>query len=226
MGRLEKQIIIGALALVGVLLTVVVLKGLKPRDGGEPRTTSLIDWEYSLDDRPELVLDSGVSKPDALDEPERTPMPPPTIDPIAPQTPVYVPPVPKPSTAQEPRIYVVQRGEVLSKISERELGSINHIELILDLNPGMNADRLTEGDSILLPPIASLQNRSSRSTSQREMPQGSQLHTVAPGESLWAISMKYYGVESGIDRIVAANRDLLASKETVLRIDWQLVIPQ
>ncbi len=36
MGRLEKQIIIGALVLVGVLLSVVVFKGLKPRGGESP----------------------------------------------------------------------------------------------------------------------------------------------------------------------------------------------
>ena len=34
MGKLEKQIMIGALALVGILVAVVILKGLSPREDG------------------------------------------------------------------------------------------------------------------------------------------------------------------------------------------------
>lgn len=230
MGRLEKQIIIGALALVGILLTVVVLKGLKPRDGGESSSVALNGWDSSIDERPDLVVEPGTSTPLDLDGPST-----PAVEPVSPDFSGTQPPVvphpaiddtPAPSASSEPWIYIVQRGEVLGKISERELGSVKHIGAILDLNPGMTADDLVEGDPILMPPVASLQSRQPRTNGQRTLPQGTKAHTVAAGESLWAISMKYYGSDSGIERIVAANRGLLASKETVLRIDWSLVIPQ
>ncbi len=38
MGRLEKQIIAGALGLVGILLSIVVFKGLQPREIAEADT--------------------------------------------------------------------------------------------------------------------------------------------------------------------------------------------
>lgn len=67
MGRLEKQIMIGALALVGVLVAVVILKGLAPHDDPTLDPTAGSDWSG---DTPALMLDANgqpiVTPPAAL----------------------------------------------------------------------------------------------------------------------------------------------------------------
>lgn len=51
MGKLEKQIMIGALALVGILVAVVILKGLSPREDGT------LEGDPGLGAGPALMLD-------------------------------------------------------------------------------------------------------------------------------------------------------------------------
>lgn len=50
-------------------------------------------------------------------------------------------------------------------------------------------------------------------------------HTVARGDTLMSISLRYYGTRSRWRDILAANRDVLSS-ETALQIGMQLKIPQ
>ena len=49
------------------------------------------------------------------------------------------------------REYVVQRGDVLSRIAERELGSMKLVPKILEMNPGLKPARLKVGQSLRLP---------------------------------------------------------------------------
>ena len=49
-------------------------------------------------------------------------------------------------------------------------------------------------------------------------------YEVQPGDSLYAISRKIFGDSSHIDRIFQANRDVLASKNS-LRVGQKLKIP-
>jgi len=68
--------------------------------------------------------------------------------------------------------YVVRGGEVLGVIAQRELGSASRYPEIVALNPGLDADRITEGMRLRMPAdwntnkaIASVEtNRASRST--------------------------------------------------------------
>ena len=52
---------------------------------------------------------------------------------------------------------------------------------------------------------------------------------MARGDSLWKIAEKHHGgqgVLAFMDRLVAANPDKLASKNTPLRAGWVLAIPE
>lgn len=47
--------------------------------------------------------------------------------------------------------YVIKKNEVLSTIAEKQLGSIKFISVILDFNPGLNPNKIREGQTIYLP---------------------------------------------------------------------------
>ena len=49
------------------------------------------------------------------------------------------------------RVYRVRSGDVLSVISERELGSIRYQSKILEMNPGLKAGKLKVGQALNLP---------------------------------------------------------------------------
>lgn len=53
----------------------------------------------------------------------------------------------------------------------------------------------------------------------------SRLHTVQKGDSLFSISRQYYGNGSRVNDIVAANRGMLADRNTSLKIGMQLKLP-
>jgi nucleoid-associated protein YgaU len=50
-------------------------------------------------------------------------------------------------------------------------------------------------------------------------------HTVARGDTLFSMAQKYYGSRSRWRDIYAANRDVLPSEKTPLRIGMDLKIP-
>ena len=54
---------------------------------------------------------------------------------------------------------------------------------------------------------------------------GERHHTVSRGDTLFSLAQKYYGNRSKWRDIYAANRDLLASEKTPLKIGWELKIP-
>lgn len=57
------------------------------------------------------------------------------------------------NSSQKPsgRTYTIRKGDVLSVISQRELGTSKRWREILDLNPGLDPNKLFVGKSILLP---------------------------------------------------------------------------
>ena len=61
-------------------------------------------------------------------------------------------------------------------------------------------------------------------SASKPTPQGGRTHTVARGETLYGISVKYYGTGSKRKDIFNANRDIM-SKETDLKPGMQIKIP-
>lgn len=52
---------------------------------------------------------------------------------------------------EKKRPYVVKENEVLSQIAEKELGSIQKLQKILEMNPGLNQHRIKSGQTIYIP---------------------------------------------------------------------------
>ncbi len=258
MGRLEKQIMIGALALVGVLVAVVILKGLAPRED-EPIDPSLgSDWSGNApalmlgadgqaivtppaavggEGADPLFVDLGAAPAGATPStPELAAAPPPgdaglLADPLAPPAAPVAEPIAAPVDKES---YVVRSGDTLGHIAQRELGSVRFTDAILNLNPGINANNLKVGAEIKLPKRSELpalppkSDAAASASAPVSAPAGASgaMHTVAAGETLWSIAVKYLGDGSRAGEIVAANPDKLKSKDSTLKIGMKLRIPK
>jgi len=244
MGRLEKQIIIGALALVGVLLTVVVLKGLQPRDDQSVDLGAPGEWEsggtpalsafgnpgglsVSLAPESEEPVTEASGTPEGVVEPAslRPEPAPPIVEPAEPES--TGPAIRDDGTWD----YVVQPGEVLSLIAQRKLGSVRHMTKIIDLNPqvGRDGDNIHAGQTLVMPSKADLEpSRPASPVQRRPELAGVRTHEVVAGDSLWQIAMDFYGNgdNATVKRIVQANPDRLKSVDTTLMLGWVLVIPE
>ncbi|MFK5956188.1 MAG: LysM domain-containing protein [Planctomycetota bacterium] len=227
MGRLEKQIIIGALALVGVLLGVVVVKGLEPRDTVDARQPLFI----SLDD-PTEEPSAGVEKPRQQevfpDFGSKTKLKAQDLVP-AKQDRVGQPTSVRKPKMDQPQIYTIRPNDTLSEIAQDQLGSQRRMSEILDANPGLDANHLVPGEKLVLPDrtaAAVVAHSKKGSGTVREANSGARTHTVSAGDSLWSLAEKYYGQGYKVDRIVSANPKLLKDKNTVLNIGWVLSIPK
>jgi LysM repeat protein len=252
MGRLEKQIIIGALVLVGVLLSVVVFKGLKPRGGESPDAPPLIILnEIPLDGSKEATTDNGATSKEgetkwpiqpnkkgtegnAFEKIEEISLSPvnPRQDPKRDIKPSVTPP--KPPVQPDVSRYTIKSGDTLSEIAQKQLGSSkpSYVQNILDMNPGVTAQNIKPGDELILPARGSRSGSVSEASAKAKETAkltGGRTHTISSGDSLWKISRTYFGPgneEKGIERIVAANSQLKNGKNSVLKIGQVLAIPK
>jgi len=237
MGRLEKQIIIGALVLVGVLLSVVVIKGLKPRSGNPSVKPPLLVVDIPLlgAESADQELKNNPNRKVWPVEPRKTP----SLVANIPLEPVVSSPQQQPALVPAPaksgpRSYTIRYGDTISEIAQKQLGSSKPtvVQNLLDANPGVTAQNIKEGDVLILPAVAAQSANGADSILKVENGKtavGSRNHVVVSNDSLWKIARKYYGVantDKHIDRIVAANPKLLDDKNSVLKIGKVLVIPE
>ncbi|HZN63125.1 MAG TPA: LysM peptidoglycan-binding domain-containing protein [Planctomycetota bacterium] len=138
-----------------------------------------------------------------------------------------------------PRTYTIQAGDVLSKIAKKFYGSAAAAARIQEANPEAlkDADFLIVGSKIVLPEaparapvtVSTGEPGTSHTTARVDPAQPTgRTHAVARGESLWKIAEKHHGgigVLAYMDKLVAANPDKLASKNTALRTGWVLALP-
>jgi len=189
MGRLEKQIIASALALVGILLSVVIINGLEPNPGSQP---AKVLTQYP-DAVPALAI-AEASGPTDSQKPEVT------------AKIIEFPP----STVVSHRVAL---GDSIWSIAQSQLGSRNAYNEILKLNPGLDGRPLIQGEKIWLPKLSTTPAVAADSVpAPATEPKGPHTHLIVSGDSLWKLSKMYYGSDHPKDmqRIVDANRELQA----------------
>ena len=123
--------------------------------------------------------------------------------------PAEAPPSTQPPVHVEGREYVIEPGDELWAIAERELGSGERWREILALNPTLDASaRLAVGSVVLLP---------------AESPQPTVV--VEEGDTLWHIAGDELGDPTRWPEIHAANRDQISDPDQI-DVGWELRLPE
>ncbi|MHC4836851.1 MAG: LysM peptidoglycan-binding domain-containing protein [Planctomycetota bacterium] len=231
MGRLEKQIIVGALGLVGLLLAIVVLKGLKPRENSQPLFIDLDAEEPATppaedDGESGFKLDDGGFKPLPPIDRDRNRQPKPDTEPVIPRPDTSKVTPPAPPKVGGPRLYTIQKGDILGRIAQEQMGSAKprYIEELKRANPGVDEQHLIPGETLVIPVIT---DTAAVDEPAKDLPNDARVHVVGAGDSLWKIADQYYGNGTELGRIVDANRNLLRDgQNSVLSVGMKLVIPR
>ncbi|MGV8846811.1 LysM peptidoglycan-binding domain-containing protein [Tessaracoccus sp.] len=144
--------------------------------------------------------------------------------PIAAQAPLTTghPTTPAPRVQQEPpsnvRGYVVQPGDELWGVAERELGSGLEWRMITQSNPGMTVDTaLVPGTTIRLPVLPPAVAASP--------PESPQHFRVKRGDTLWDLASVHLGDPQRWPELFDANRDIIADPDQI-DVGWLLLVPQ
>jgi LysM repeat protein len=117
--------------------------------------------------------------------------------------------------------YVVKEGDTLAGISEEWFGRLGQWALIVAVNPGMEPERLSIGQVLLLPPKDSLV-RSRKPVAPAAAPG---TFVIRPGDSLSRISLEVYGSSQYWDLIYEANQSVIGKDPAALVVGRTLVIP-
>jgi nucleoid-associated protein YgaU len=186
------------------------------------------------------VSKPDATKPDAID-PSKTGATGHGVAPLVSPDPAHV----RSTPATEPaagaparRTHVVQSGETIVKIAEAAYGSQNYWPHIVRANPGIVAEKLRPGMTLVLPPLSEVKGAASPAVAPLESNSPASLaHTpvdidprtqyiVQSNDSLHRIAIKLYGVSSKWEAIYALNKDQIGSDPAKLKLHSILKLPE
>ncbi len=134
------------------------------------------------------------------------------------------------------KVYTVQPGDTLSGISTKVYNTVRHVDRIFEANRDRIADPSTlyVGTKLVMPdlPVRAVAGASSGTVATATpAPASGKTHAVQQGDSLWKIAERYagergVGILEMIQTLVQANPDKLKDEKTMLRLGWQLIVPE
>ena len=234
MGNFEK---LSVLVIVVIIVMILVVALYTWTDKPEDSATTQADLQSSSSEprgafeqvppMPDMDGGDGWSQPPSItDEP-------PTLDePDAPE-PVSEPPaLDEPILADEPEneestgpwYYTIKKGDVLSIISQRELGTARRVKDILALNPGLNPLALQPGDRIKMPPRGSASSARAAgpgATPSQERaiagtPRPGNHYVIQKGDIISSISKQAYGTIERWPEIWASNLGAIPDPDNLM----------
>lgn len=141
---------------------------------------------------------------------------------------VVPPPPPAPPAAAEAgREYVVKSGDTLEAIARSQMGDGQKWKSIVAANPGINPTNLKIGQKLRIPAGDAPAPKSvpeAPAASSGGGPSGN-TYTVQRGDTLVALSRKFYGNDGEWKRILEANKSLLGGDPAKLKPGMKLAIP-
>lgn len=252
MGNLEKLgilvivILVVVVGVVAITPKVQVERALDLAGGIEEQEPPIVrrtaTEEEALPVSPDPSADAGHEMPlwlpeddTALDGPASTPQTVPATL-TDPSTLPAVVPAPTPvAPAPTFRLYTIVKGDTLSAIASKELGSSGAaaVKRIVDANPGIDPRRLRIDSKLHIPLDTAVEPAPAapRLAEARPAPQATPAapaaagtYKVQKGDTLTGISAKLFGTVKRWNEIYELNRDKLSSPES-LRIDMELRLP-
>lgn len=140
------------------------------------------------------------------------------------------------ATVNGQKVYTVQAGDTLSGISTKVYNTSRYVQQIYEANRDRMADPSTlyVGAKLTMPdlPVRAAANAGSGTVATATpAPAPGKTHQVQQGESLWKIAERYaaekgVGILEMIQTLVQSNPDKLKDEKTMLRLGWQLVVPE
>ena len=123
--------------------------------------------------------------------------------------------------------YVIQKGDTFDGIARTKLGDARKAKEIVALNPGVDPTKLKLGQTIKLPAggeTVATKTSPAAAPAASEAPVGN-AYTVQKGDTLVAISRKFFGNDADWKRILDANKALLNGDAKNLREGMKIAIP-
>ena len=120
------------------------------------------------------------------------------------------------------RTYTVKKGDILGTIAKRELGATKHWALIAAANPGVDPDRLPEGQKLRIPDVGS-PSRPFQSRNKAVATGAYRTYKIRKGDSYSRISKKFFGTEKRAAEIKRMNPDV---PERRMKIGKEIKVPR
>lgn len=124
------------------------------------------------------------------------------------------------------RLYTVRKGDTLSEIAARELGSSKRWLDIVEVNPGLDPAKLGLGTRLVMPAGKSSNEGPARGAStslaKAPAPNADRRYVVRDGDSLWKIAARELGDGERWQEIVALNPKL---NPNLLKAGQSLALP-
>ncbi len=212
-----------------------------PGNPGMPQTTIGMDSSpfappsapIGVPVNPALPIVTNSGDPFALNNNPALPAPVIAPAPVMPEpTPAKVATTkPAKSTDDNYTTYVVKSGDTLSAIAGEWFRDVNAWPSIVKANPGLSPSNLKVGQKINLPAKGSAaatrtaSSSSSKPSAGKASAKGGSEHVVTKGETLASISDKVYGNRTSWKRIYEANKSVIGTNPSALKVGMKLAIP-
>ena len=122
------------------------------------------------------------------------------------------------------RSYTVQPGDCLSRILERECGTVRALDRVLALNPSLDPDRIRLGQELRLPIASQSSSSPARAAIARiQDPVVRDVVRVREGDTLYALLKRERGGAVSLEEVLRSNPGLDPNR---LQIGQELLLPR
>lgn len=110
--------------------------------------------------------------------------------------------------SQIPSTYLVKKGDTLSQIAEKVLGSVQFVPALLESNPELQPHQLYVGVELEMPSRDVLQAIVDKAETLQSDETGPGFYRIEKGDSIYRISKKVFGTTKRVSEILEMNPNI------------------